>query len=148
MNDKSSESEPSGGGRDRVVHLLFTTIAIIVVFLLLFIFEIKTSFFESLYFSNRSRACSFSLGNGPSSSIRFPQTGPYDKRLGYTLIPDFIKRLKPYGFSIELQARISQEMAKIFDEGLNMPYEEKQQAGIEVLDRKNKNLFLRLLKVL
>ena len=142
MNDKSSESEPSGGGRDRVVHLLFTTIAIIVVFLLLFIFEIKTSFFESLYFSNRSRACSFSLGNGPSSSIRFPQTGPYDKRLGYTLIPDFIKRLKPYGFSIELQARISQEMAKIFDEGLNMPYEEKQQAGIEVLDRKNKNLFL------
>jgi hypothetical protein len=48
------------------------------------ILELRTSWFEAHYFASTARKLIYHLEPGPSPSIRFPQTGPYDERLGYT----------------------------------------------------------------
>ena len=104
------------------------------------LYEIKTSHSQSLAFSKVGRACNYSAGEGASPSIRFPAAGPYDERLGYAAIPSFVQRLREYGFVVERQARLSPAMTKVYDLGLNVPYGEKQQAGIRILDRNDKGI--------
>ena len=62
--------------------------------------EVTTSRYQARYLSDIARQLSFKLNPGPSKSIRFPGYGPYDQRLGYTLIPGTISRLEKAGFSI------------------------------------------------
>ena len=45
--------------------------------------EIETSQRQARYLSELGRDIAFTLGDGPSNSIRFPANGPYDLRLGY-----------------------------------------------------------------
>jgi membrane peptidoglycan carboxypeptidase len=101
----------------------------------------KSSLLQSLYFTRIARSCSFTVASGPSDSIRFPRFGPYDERLGYTAIPDFVNRLAREGYVVRKQARLSGEMLKLYDRGLNMPSTEKQQAGIEIVDRRGRSMF-------
>ena len=76
-------------------------------------------------------------------SIRFPQAdkGPYDSRLGYALLPSFQQRLLERGFEISAQARDSERMLSLADNGLFMPYEEKDQAGLQLFDGTGAPLF-------
>ncbi|MGR9037660.1 MAG: hypothetical protein ACU83O_13905, partial [Gammaproteobacteria bacterium] len=55
--------------------------------------EVRTSRYQARYLSEISKQLSFKLEPGPSESIRYPEYGPYDHRLGYTLLPDEISRL-------------------------------------------------------
>jgi len=62
--------------------------------------EVKTSKYQAQYLSQISRQLSYKLVNGQSSSVRYPQFGPYDQRMGYTLLPDEIELLKKQGYDI------------------------------------------------
>jgi len=100
--------------------------------------ELRTSRLQALYFSNYASSLKFNLGNGGSSSIRFPKYGPYDERLGYSKIPEFTKQLIANGFSLTKQARMSPTMLN-----MQLPpiYPEKDQAGLIVLDRNRQLLY-------
>ena len=76
----------------------------------------------------------FQLEPGVSDSIRMPGDGPYDQRLGYSALPGLAERLPARGYTITAQTRISPAMAKVADRGLFLPYREKTQAGLTVLD--------------
>src|SRR3954449_9382943 len=55
--------------------------------------EFQASRLQARYFSGLARDMKFVVEPGASGSIRFPKDGPYDERLGYSALPEFIKRL-------------------------------------------------------
>ncbi|MGZ5094158.1 MAG: transglycosylase domain-containing protein [Burkholderiales bacterium] len=103
--------------------------------------EFQASRLQARYFSGVARDMKFAVEHGPSESIRFPQTGPYDQRLGYSELPKLVKRLQAKGYEIESQARVTNRLAKLIEAGYAPPYEEKNQAGLQVLDCRAETLF-------
>ncbi|MGR9114512.1 MAG: transglycosylase domain-containing protein [Gammaproteobacteria bacterium] len=125
--------------------LLLYCLAILVgvgVFLLQIIREeLETSKYQAHYLSALSKQLSFKIESGPSASIQYPEHGPYDRRLGYTLLPDMIQRLKNNGFGIIAQASISPMMSQLNNYGLFSIYQEKNQTGLQIIDRDDQVLF-------
>jgi hypothetical protein len=107
--------------------------------------EIETSRLQARYLSELTRDVGFSVDDGPSHSIRFPQAdkGPYDSRLGYALLPAIQQRLLQRGFEISSQARDSERMLSLADNGLFLPYAEKDTAGLQLFDGTGSPLFSR-----
>ncbi|MEW9586823.1 transglycosylase domain-containing protein [Paraburkholderia sp. DGU8] len=105
--------------------------------------EIETSRLQARYLSELTRDVGFSVQEGPSHSIRFPQAdnGPYDNRLGYALLPAIQQRLLQRGFEISSQARDSERMRSLADYGLFLPYAEKDTAGLQLFDGTGAPLF-------
>lgn len=103
--------------------------------------EMRTSAHQARFFADLARKATFEVGSGASPSIRFPQSAPYDDRLGYSQLPGFLQRLKARDFEVAQQARISPTMASIVDDGYFAPYAEKTQGGLRILDRHNTPLF-------
>jgi membrane peptidoglycan carboxypeptidase len=74
------------------------------------------------------------LEPGPSPAIAFPDGGPYDRRLGYTLLPQMLERLKARGYRIEQQARLSPAHQEFVEHGGFAIYDAKARAGLTLLD--------------
>jgi membrane peptidoglycan carboxypeptidase len=100
--------------------------------------EMRTSHYQAEYFSKIAAGFRFKLGEGPSKSIRFPKTGPYDERLGYSKIPEYTKLLTQQNFVITEQARMSPEL---LNSPLSPIYPEKDQAGLDLFDNKQQLLY-------
>ena len=81
------------------------------------------------------------MRGGASHRIRFPSEGPYDKRLGYTRIPEMVDRLESKGFKVFRQAHLSSLHAKAIDWGIFPIYNPKGYAGLRILDRNGEVLF-------
>ncbi|TWW09553.1 glycosyl transferase family 51 [Planctomyces bekefii] len=81
------------------------------------------------------------MGNGPSSDILFPENGPYDVTLGYSMLPGMLERLSKKGFEIEAQSRFSPMLLRYARSGVSPIYKEKQQAGLVILDASEQELF-------
>lgn len=62
-------------------------------------------------------------------------------RLGYSKLPDYLARLDKAGWKIDQQAKISVQMERVSQPGLVLPYREKDQAGIALLDSDGKTLY-------
>jgi membrane peptidoglycan carboxypeptidase len=97
--------------------------------------ELLSSTLQARYLSALGSQLSFVVEPGPSPLIRYPTTGPYDLRLGYVGLPDFIQRLCTRGFAITAQARISPQLAQVVDRGFFPIYHEKKQAGLRLFDQ-------------
>ncbi|MGF1613372.1 MAG: transglycosylase domain-containing protein [Gammaproteobacteria bacterium] len=78
---------------------------------------------------------------GADDGVRFPEAGPHDNRLGYTQLPLFLERLQGAGFEVEQQAHWDPALKTIADWGLYVPFREKIQAGLHILDRADRVLF-------
>ncbi len=103
--------------------------------------EMSTFAYQAHFFAELARKATYTVGAGPSPSIRFPQSAPYDDRLGYAQLPVLLDKLKTRDFEIVKQARISQGMAAIVDNGYFAPYPEKTQAGLRILDSHHAPMF-------
>lgn len=103
--------------------------------------ETRDSHYQAQYFHEHAKQANFSLGEGASSQIRFPQSSPFDERFGYANLLDFTAKLKQKDFEIVKQARISPKMLEIADMGLFMPYREKTQVGLDLTDCRQQSLF-------
>jgi membrane peptidoglycan carboxypeptidase len=122
-----------------ILLVLFLTLVLIVGRIVQL--EITTSRLQARYLSDLDRDVTFTMGDGASSSIRFPQGGPYDIRLGYAKLPEIQRRLAQYGYTVTAQARDSERMLKLADLGLFLPYPEKDQAGLTLFDSTGTPLF-------
>ncbi|MGH7413651.1 MAG: transglycosylase domain-containing protein [Candidatus Rokuibacteriota bacterium] len=103
--------------------------------------EVRTSAGQALVLSRVAGALTYRVEPGPSPAIRFPSTGPYDERLGYTRLSAFIERLEVAGYRVERQARLSPALDHLAGWGLAVPYHEKTRAGLAVLDRHQRALY-------
>ncbi|MGA7929059.1 MAG: transglycosylase domain-containing protein, partial [Candidatus Sulfotelmatobacter sp.] len=80
------------------------------------------------------------MAQGTSRAIHYPNAGPYDQRLGYADLPEFLRRLKASGYQVKAQARDSRPYLLLTGLGLYPVYHEKTQAGLQILDRDGKIL--------
>ncbi|HEY8098554.1 MAG TPA: transglycosylase domain-containing protein, partial [Methylobacter sp.] len=104
--------------------------------------EVQTSKYQARYLSEISKQLSSELKPGHSSSIRYPDHGPYDQRLGYTLLSDEIARLEKSGYGVTTQASISPMMTRLVDDyGLFPIYQEKTRAGLRIADQAGQTIF-------
>jgi membrane peptidoglycan carboxypeptidase len=103
--------------------------------------ELPSSKAQAHYLSALGRDLSFAVEPGPSPLIRYPTTGPYDRRLGYVGLPGFLQRLQALGFEVTTQARFSPRLAQVVDRGLFTIYHEKTQAGLRLSERQGQVLF-------
>lgn len=121
-----------------LLALILTPIIVIGVI----VWELMSSDLQAKYLAKTARNMTWRLVPGDSGRIRFPDQGPYDVRLGYSKIPHYTERLSGSGWEIERQAKISIQMARADDLGLNLPYREKNQGGLTLLDDAGKVLYL------
>jgi membrane peptidoglycan carboxypeptidase len=121
----------------RPLFLSVVALALILVVLV----EMRTSALQALVLSQAARVLTYQVAPGPSPSVTFPRSGPYDVRLGYTRLPDFVDRLEAAGYRVEQQARPSAGLTHLVAWGLYPPYREKTRAGLEVLDREGHPLY-------
>ena len=103
--------------------------------------EARTSYLQSQIFSHFARETSFSVEPGPSETIVFPKWGPYDERLGYTVLPSFVASLSAHGFAVERQAEWSPPLTRFVDQGGYALYGEKARAGLKLFDREQNLLY-------
>jgi membrane peptidoglycan carboxypeptidase len=103
--------------------------------------EIQNSRWQALVIHAVARKLSFTVEPGPSDAVRFPEKGPYDERLGYDRLPEFVERLESEGYSITSQARMSPWLLGLANQGLFPPYREKSQAGLELSGCRGESLF-------
>ena len=103
--------------------------------------ELQTSRLQAELLGKLASDLHFKVEPGRSDAIRFPGSGPYDERLGYRSIPEFVERLGPQGYVVAAQARMSPRLVELRDQGLFSPYREKDQAGLELRDCRNEPLF-------
>jgi membrane peptidoglycan carboxypeptidase len=97
--------------------------------------ELPSSTLQARYLSTLGSQISFAVEPGPSPLVRYPRTGPYDLRLGYVALPNFLQRLRALGFVITAQARVSPMLAQVVDRGFFPIYHEKMQAGLRLFDQ-------------
>ena len=67
--------------------------------------ESRTSTLQAKYFTGIVRQLNYKVEAGPSDSIRYPHDSPYDERLGYANIPDYLARLKQRDYAVLQQSR-------------------------------------------
>ena len=123
------------------IELVSALLALLAVLGLLVASEMRTSDYQARFFADLASKASYTVGAGPSPAIRFPQSAPYDDRLGYSQLPLFVGKLAARDFEIVKQARISESLAEIVDRGYFAPYQEKTQTGLRILDCHNDSLF-------
>lgn len=96
--------------------------------------EMRTSKFQAQEVSKYAASLSYELKPGPSDAIHYPGAGPFDLRLGYSALDEFLPRLIKRDYVIASQTRFSQKLMDYTDRGLFVPYAEKIQAGLSITD--------------
>ncbi|MGE8066048.1 transglycosylase domain-containing protein [Pseudomonas sp. NPDC089569] len=96
--------------------------------------EMRTSRFQSREVSKFAATLGYELKPGPSDAIHYPGAGPFDQRLGYSSLDEFLPRLLKRDFVISAQTRFSPALMKYSDKGFFVPYAEKIQAGLSITD--------------
>ncbi|WP_432383604.1 transglycosylase domain-containing protein [Duganella sp. P38] len=103
--------------------------------------ETLTSTVQAAVFSDLASKMTYRMEQGPSKSIRFPHDSPYDERLGYAGLPDYIGKLSQRDYHVAAQARISPKMADLIDMGVFATYREKTKTGLTIYDCRAQELF-------
>ena len=96
--------------------------------------EMRTSRFQAREVSKFAKTLSYELKPGPSDAIHYPGAGPFDLRLGYSSLGEFLPRLLKRDYVISAQTRFSPALMDYTDKGLFVPYAEKIQAGLSITD--------------
>lgn len=96
--------------------------------------EMQTSDLQARWLSRYAASLDYRIEPGASDQVRFPDDGPFDRRLGYVDIPRFAERLTRQGFRIEAQARFSPALLDYSSRGFFAPYAEKPHAGLTIED--------------
>lgn len=129
--------------RSILFTLLWVLLALALVAGGLLLQELRSARWQAEFLSEWAAKMTFSVQPGPSpaATLRYPRDSPYDDRLGYSKLPEFLSRLQAKDFQITAQARMSPDMLEAVDQRLYAPYREKTQLGLAVLDCRKQPLF-------
>ncbi len=103
--------------------------------------ETTTARFQSRELSRYAATLTYELAEGPSNAIRYPEFGPFDKRLGYAYLPNMLERLQKRDYLIQQQTRFSPALMEYSRHGLFIPYPEKLQSGLAIADCRGAPLY-------
>ncbi|MBV8060851.1 MAG: transglycosylase domain-containing protein, partial [Alphaproteobacteria bacterium] len=127
----------------RIVWLLPITLffAIVTIVVSAIRTEMRTSETQAEWLSWYGAHIQFTPGDGPNPAARFPVSGPYNQRLGYSYIPFFAKSLQADDYHITQQMRATPTYDYFFDRGLYPIYHAKTVAGVTLYDRDEHKLY-------
>lgn len=100
---------------------------------ILVLFEVHTSRIQAWYFTSVSMDLTFYMEEGPAATPLPSPRGPYDLRLGYAHLPQFITTLSGRGYQMKAQARVSDRMHELSEFGIYPIYRQKNQSGLTLL---------------
>lgn len=115
--------------------LLVVTGLLLIVGVPLVVWEVRTSTLQARWFSAQGQELDWVVRPGASARIRFPRSGPWDERLGYTRIPAVIDWAREAGFEVTHQAVVTEALQQRVDAGWYPVYPEKAQGGLTLRDR-------------
>src|SRR5687767_58780 len=94
--------------------------------------EMSTAALQSRLFSGLASKMGYSVQPGRSEEISFPRSGPFDRRRGYSRLPEFTRRLEERGFQYRSQSRFTPTLAVMTRLGVAPPYDEPTVAGLVI----------------
>ncbi|MGE6528009.1 transglycosylase domain-containing protein [Pseudomonas sp. NPDC077382] len=103
--------------------------------------EMHTSKLQALWLNRYAENLDYQIEPGASSSIQFPDAGPFDRRLGYAALPTFLERLTQRGFTVQQQVSFSPALLRYVQRGFFVPYPEKSKAGLTIDDCRGEPLY-------
>lgn len=98
------------------------------------LYEARTSKLQARELARYATGLTWSLEQGGTADVVYPQGGPFDRRLGYQQLPSFLGRLHERNFVTLSQARFSDPLMQYTSHGMFPPYPEKAQAGVDIAD--------------
>lgn len=88
--------------------------------------EVRTSKLQAREFSRFAAALSYSMHDGPSDAMRYPGAGPFDQRLGYSSLGDFLPRLLKRDYLIaQRRAPLLPELMSYSQKAFSYPIRKK-----------------------
>ncbi|WP_308583105.1 transglycosylase domain-containing protein [uncultured Pseudomonas sp.] len=96
--------------------------------------EMRTAHWQARELSRLAATLSYRVEPGASDAMVYPGDGPFDKRLGYSALDEFLPRLLKRNYLIQRQVRFSAPLMSYAKHGLFVPYAEKIQAGLSISD--------------
>ena len=133
-------SEPKKGSRTRNALILLLLVLLSIAGFWGY-HEVRTSTMQARLFTELVSKISYKVEPGPSKSIRYPHDSPYDERLGYANLPDYLTKLKARDYEVTSQARFSPKMVELTDMGVFTTYREKTRTGLSIFDCRAQPLF-------
>ncbi|MDM8551310.1 transglycosylase domain-containing protein [Desulfobacterales bacterium HSG2] len=103
--------------------------------------EMHTSFFQSRYLTEYAAKLSYSIEEEATQNVVFPEEGPFNKRRGYSRIPEFIRRLEAENYQVVEQACFSPELTEITKHGVTPPYLENPVVGLTIYDSEGTSVY-------
>jgi len=103
--------------------------------------EVKTSKLQSEYLTEIAKEIHYQVREGEAPDFFVPNFGPYNRRLGYSYLPFFIKSLKGYGFKVKSQIRASMKYHSLVQDGFYPIYQTKTVAGLHLVDRNDYTIY-------
>ncbi|RRV06759.1 penicillin-binding protein [Pseudomonas sp. v388] len=103
--------------------------------------ESRSSRLQAREFNRFAASLSYSVQPGPSDQVVYPGDGPFDKRLGYSSLDEFLPRLLKRDYLISRQTHFSPELMRYSQRGFFVPYQEKIQAGLSLTDCRGEPLY-------
>ncbi|MCG8611573.1 MAG: transglycosylase domain-containing protein, partial [Pseudomonadales bacterium] len=113
--------------------LVLLVVVAILSMLILGAYEFRTSAIQATEAERLAARLTYELQPGKSTQIQYPVQGPFDRRLGYSRLPEFLARLQPE-WSTSRQVSMSDALVEYINLGFYPPYKEKDQVGLTVLD--------------
>src|SRR6266571_4830427 len=111
---EAPEGQPAPAPARRKPRIAPSLLLLLLMLLSIFIWwllqEIRTSSLQAQFFANMVKKVHYQVEPGPSNAIRFPSDSPYDERLGYANLPDYLAKLKARDYEGAAQARLSPKM--------------------------------------
>ncbi|MDF2792555.1 MAG: hypothetical protein K0S85_308 [Pseudomonas orientalis] len=96
--------------------------------------EMHSARWQARMLSQWAAQLTYSVEPGPSDAIVYPGAGPFDRRLGYSALGEFLSRVLKRNYVIQSQSRFSEALMDYSRHGLFIPYSEKIQAGLTITD--------------
>jgi membrane peptidoglycan carboxypeptidase len=139
QNPIRSQNHPASSAiktalKPRTLAILFLLLITLTIAAFLIYREAETSAYQAHYLARLAKDLHWEMKSGFNSDLHIPQAGPYDVRLGYSRLPALLPHLVEQGFQVKAQARPSARMKTLLEQGLFVPYREKSQAGLDILD--------------
>lgn len=106
--------------------------------------EADKSIAQSRVLSRYAQTMTFDMEAGAPAATLMPNSGPYDQRLGYAGLPDYVSRLTAHGYRIAAQATPSPSLSRFVAGGGYAVYNEKDQAGLRIHDRDMRSVYARI----
>ncbi|MGV7208799.1 transglycosylase domain-containing protein [Oxalobacteraceae bacterium A2-2] len=133
-------SSPKRGKRSRNALILVLLVGLSFA-IYLGVQETRTSAMQARFFHGLAGKMTWKVEPGPSKAIRYPKDSPYDERLGYANLPDYLSRLQARDYAISAQSRFSPKLMEVTDMGVFTPYREKTKTGLHIYDCRAQPLF-------